>query len=293
MAPSRGCSTCATRGGTTTRRATLDTAVECARGCRDRRARQGVRTRRTFVHKNEQRSMARRARCHRMHSALSIAQPGCPKARHTGLRQRGHWKTLARSTAGCRVGHYNYFRSYSAERGRYTQADPIGLDGGFNRFGYVEGNPLSLTDLYGLLSGAMSCKDLVGGSLKPKISYRPNSIPLESYTWFRPLSYGPSSRQNLDPRFPGRSPVKPVIEIVIQIIEHQKWREQIYTLTELFGEVLTVCEWREKDRCGIETLHSDSNTRDELVGSDEKLTSDEIRWREKPIRTYTIPIPLP
>ena len=46
--------------------------------------------------------------------------------------------------------HYNYFRSYSAERGRYTQADPIGLDGGFNRFGYVDGNPLRFVDPKGL-----------------------------------------------------------------------------------------------------------------------------------------------
>ncbi|CAN7320845.1 DUF4157 domain-containing protein [Acidovorax sp. LjRoot118] len=46
--------------------------------------------------------------------------------------------------------HYNYFRSYSAERGRYTQADPIGLEGGFNRFGYVEGNSLNNFDYWGL-----------------------------------------------------------------------------------------------------------------------------------------------
>ncbi len=62
------------------------------------------------------------------------------------LRQGGH----KRSTAGSRVRHYNYFRSYSAERGRYTQADPIGLEGGFNRFGYVDGNPLSEIDPEGL-----------------------------------------------------------------------------------------------------------------------------------------------
>jgi len=46
--------------------------------------------------------------------------------------------------------HYNYFRSYSAERGRYTQADPIGLEGGFNRFGYAGGDALSRMDPEGL-----------------------------------------------------------------------------------------------------------------------------------------------
>ena len=44
----------------------------------------------------------------------------------------------------------NYFRSNQAAQGRYTQADPIGLGGGLNRFGYVGGNPLSYTDPEGL-----------------------------------------------------------------------------------------------------------------------------------------------
>ena len=45
---------------------------------------------------------------------------------------------------------YNYFRSYDARTGRYSQPDPIGLDGGWNRFGYVDGNPLDDSDTLGL-----------------------------------------------------------------------------------------------------------------------------------------------
>ena len=47
--------------------------------------------------------------------------------------------------------YYNYYRSYDAEGGRYTQADPIGLDGGWNRFGYVNASPLLAVDPEGLL----------------------------------------------------------------------------------------------------------------------------------------------
>jgi RHS repeat-associated protein len=45
---------------------------------------------------------------------------------------------------------YNYFRSYQPNQGRYTQNDPIGLAGGWNRYQYVEGNPLTYTDPLGL-----------------------------------------------------------------------------------------------------------------------------------------------
>jgi hypothetical protein len=49
----------------------LETAVECARGCRDWRVRQGVTTQWACAHKAEQRSLARQARCNRVHSAVT------------------------------------------------------------------------------------------------------------------------------------------------------------------------------------------------------------------------------
>jgi RHS repeat-associated protein len=46
--------------------------------------------------------------------------------------------------------HYNYFRDYNPETGRYIESDPIGLQGGLNTFGYVEGDPLAVVDPLGL-----------------------------------------------------------------------------------------------------------------------------------------------
>jgi RHS repeat-associated protein len=48
--------------------------------------------------------------------------------------------------------HYNYFRDYMPEIGRYIEKDPIGLEGGVNYYAYVENNPVKHIDPYGLLN---------------------------------------------------------------------------------------------------------------------------------------------
>jgi RHS repeat-associated protein len=61
---------------------------------------------------------------------------------------------------------YNYFRSYDARTGRYSQSDPIGLGGGWNRFGYVGGNPLRFKDprgLFGIAEHAWITGEALGG----------------------------------------------------------------------------------------------------------------------------------
>jgi RHS repeat-associated protein len=52
--------------------------------------------------------------------------------------------------------HYNHFRDYDPNIGRYIQSDPIGLGSGPSTYLYVTANPLANTDRLGLLN-------LIGG----------------------------------------------------------------------------------------------------------------------------------
>ncbi|NYZ66288.1 RHS repeat protein [Endozoicomonas sp. SM1973] len=58
--------------------------------------------------------------------------------------------------------HYNYFRDYDPNLGRYVQSDPIGLEGGLNTYAYVEGNPLVYFDDKGLNTQTL-IKQILGG----------------------------------------------------------------------------------------------------------------------------------
>jgi RHS repeat-associated protein len=61
--------------------------------------------------------------------------------------------------------HYNYFRDYDPTAGRYIQSDPIGLNGGTNTYAYVNNDPVSSSDRFGLASlvGGVTATTFEGG----------------------------------------------------------------------------------------------------------------------------------
>jgi RHS repeat-associated protein len=63
--------------------------------------------------------------------------------------------------------HYNYFRDYNPQIGRYHQRDPIGISSDLNVYNYSSMNPLQIYDPFGLFSwsdAGDAAVDFLGGA---------------------------------------------------------------------------------------------------------------------------------
>jgi RHS repeat-associated protein len=74
--------------------------------------------------------------------------------------------------------YQNWFREYNPRLGRYTQPDPIGLEGGsYSLYQYVNGNPMNSTDVRGLDNPSMGPY----GPFWSGLSFR-RGVPVDSCT---------------------------------------------------------------------------------------------------------------
>ena len=63
------------------------------------------------------------------------------------LRLPGQWYEAEGNASGL---HQNGYRDYDPSLGRYTEADPLGVDAGANLYGYADGDPVNEWDPHGL-----------------------------------------------------------------------------------------------------------------------------------------------
>lgn len=75
--------------------------------------------------------------------------------------------------------HYNRFRYYAPQWGRYISRDPLTFAAGFNHYVYVDGNPLNVTDVHGLsfwkTAAVIGASVAVGAAV---IAFAPIALPL-------------------------------------------------------------------------------------------------------------------
>ena len=102
--------------------------------------------------------------------------PGNNRRAGLGGVDHRHWKwygQLVASGTDATGLLYRRARYYDPENGQFTQPDPIGQLGGLNVFGFADGDPVNLTDPFGLCVGGLPCPKWLRTTASIGVSYTP------------------------------------------------------------------------------------------------------------------------
>ncbi|WP_461415290.1 RHS repeat-associated core domain-containing protein [Gemmatimonas sp.] len=108
--------------------------------------------------------------------------------------------TLAENGAGSAGLLYKRNRYFDPASGRFTQADPIGLGGGLNLYGFANGDPVNFSDPYGLcpipISSCLGLEgaDLAAGSTPGFSTLLDFATAITGKNWITGEQVGPAGR---------------------------------------------------------------------------------------------------
>lgn len=118
-------------------------------------------------------------------------------------------------------------------------SDPIGLGGGLNTYGYVGGNPIKYFDSKGLLS---ECIDKIFKRYVERWN-KPETEIFGTETLVIPVPTGGGPGINLDPRYPRRIPIVPVITVEYWRIEVSRGRKRNVRMMKQIEEGIKKCKY--------------------------------------------------
>jgi RHS repeat-associated protein len=147
--------------------------------------------------------------------------------------------------------HYNYFRNYDPDSGRYIQADRIGLGGGLNLYAYALGNPLTFMDNLGLEPICVDNFKIDEGMTR---SRETETYITAEYRWFE-FDYTRTTvdaAKDIDAVGPGKRPpgAEPAFNFDFYWVLIQFVREEIYEVGKKWELWSQLCTETVRTDCG-------------------------------------------